>query len=201
SASDTAAGYGLQWVLISATPPRQLIIAYTVPGTPATAANLARGAQILTIDGVDLVNASDPTSIKTLNAGISPAKVGETHTFTVQDLGSSNTRTVTLTSQSVTENPVPLVTTFPTAMGTVGYMIFDDHQATAESALVNGINQLKSAGITDLILDIRYNGGGYLDIASELAYMIAGPVPTTGATFSNQQFNSKNPSTNPVTGK
>src|SRR5581483_5339897 len=158
SASDTAAGYGLQWVLISATPPRQLIIAYTVPGTPATAANLARGAQILTIDGVDLVNASDPTSIKTLNAGISPAKVGETHTFTVQDLGSSNTRTVTLTSQSVTENPVPLVTTFPTAMGTVGYMIFDDHQATAESALVNGINQLKSAGITDLILDIRYNG-------------------------------------------
>jgi hypothetical protein len=163
--------------------------------------NHTRGAQILTIDGVDLVNANDPASVNTLNNGISPATVGESHTFTVQDPGSSTTRTVTLTSQNVTENPVPLVTTFPTSTGTIGYIIFDDHQATAESGLVNAVNQLKSAHITDLVLDIRYNGGGFLDIANELAYMIAGPGPTAGAAFYNQQFNDKNPSTNPVTGQ
>ena len=201
SASDVQPGYGAQWVLVSTTPPRQLIVAYTIPNTPATAANLTRGAQILTIDGVDLVNASDQASVNTLNKGISPATVGESHTFTVQDPGSSTTRTVTLTSQNVTENPVPLVTTFPTSLGTVGYVIFDDHQATAEAGLVNAINQLKSAHITDLILDIRYNGGGFLDIANELAYMIAGPGATAGQSFYNQQFNSKNPSTNPVTGQ
>jgi hypothetical protein len=100
----------------------------------------------------------------------------------------------------VTENPVPLVTTFQSSSGTVGYMVFDNQEATAESGLINGINQLRAAGITDLILDIRYNGGGYLDIASELAYMIAGPALTTGQTFYTQQFNAKNPSTNPVTG-
>lgn len=51
----------------------------------------------------------------------------------------------------------------------------------------------------DLVLDIRYNGGGYLDIASEVAYMIAGPTPTAGQTFELDQFNSKNPTVNPVT--
>jgi hypothetical protein len=200
STSNVEPGYGVQWALLSTTPPRELVVAYTTPNTPAAAANLARGAQILTIDGVDLVNANDQASIRTLNAGISPAAVGETHTFTVQDLGSSTTRTVTLTSQNVTENPVPLVTTFQSSSGTVGYMVFDNQEATAESGLINGINQLRAAGITDLILDIRYNGGGYLDIASELAYMIAGPALTTGQTFYTQQFNAKNPSTNPVTG-
>ena len=200
SSTDVEPGYGVQWVLVATTPPRQLVVAYTIANTPATAANLARGAQILTIDGVDLVNANDQASVNTLNAGISPATVGETHTFTVQDLGSSSTRTVTLTSENVTENPVPLVSTFPSATGTVGYMVFDDQEATAEAALINAVNQLKAAAVTDLVLDIRYNGGGYLDIASELAYMIAGPGPTAGETFYNQQFNAKNPSTNPVTG-
>jgi carboxyl-terminal processing protease len=52
--------------------------------------------------------------------------------------------------------------------------------------------------VHDLILDIRYNGGGYLDLASEVAYMIAGPAPTAGQTFELDQFNSKNPTINPV---
>jgi carboxyl-terminal processing protease len=42
-------------------------------------------------------------------------------------------------------------------------------------------------------------GGGYLDIASEVAYLIAGPTPTAGQTFELDQFNSKYPTTNPVT--
>ena len=50
------------------------------------------------------------------------------------------------------------------------------------------------------MLDLRYNGGGYLAIASELAYMIAGTARTNGQTFERTQFNSKHPTTNPVTG-
>ena len=44
---------------------------------------------------------------------------------------------------------------------TVGYMLFNDHIATAEKELVDAINRLQAAGVDDLILDIRYNGGGY----------------------------------------
>jgi carboxyl-terminal processing protease len=47
--------------------------------------------------------------------------------------------------------------------------------------------------VQDLVLDIRYNGGGLLAIASELAYMVASPAATSGAVFERLEFNRKNP--------
>jgi carboxyl-terminal processing protease len=202
SQSGVEAGYGARFVIIAGTPPRNVVVAYTEPGSAAALApaSLARGAQILTVDGVDLVNASDQTSVNTLNAGLSPQTAGETHTFSILDAGMTTPRTVTLVSATITETPVQYVKTVPTAAGDlVGYMLFNDHIATAEGELVTAFNQLKSAGVHDLILDIRYNGGGFIDIASEVAYMIAGPTPTAGQTFELDQFNSKNPTVNPVT--
>jgi hypothetical protein len=83
---------------------------------------------------------------------------------------------------------------------TVGYVLFNDHIATAENLLVQAISDLKAQGATDLLLDIRYNGGGYLAIASELAYMISGPS-TAGKPFETLTFNDKHTTTNPVTGQ
>jgi len=80
-------------------------------------------------------------------------------------------------------------------------MLFNDHLATAEPALINAITTLKAANITDLVVDIRYNGGGYLAIASELAYMIAGPTTAGSQTFDLTEFNGKHPTTDPVTGQ
>ena len=193
--SDVQAGYGAEWALLAKTPPREVVVAYTEPGSPATAANIGRGAQLLTVDGIDVSSGNSAA----LNAGMFPASAGESHTFAILDPGATVPRTVTLQSANITSAPVQNVKTVSTATGTVGYMLFNDHLATAESQLIAAIDQLKSAGVSDLVLDIRYNGGGYLDIASELAYMIAGPAQTTGRTFDRVQFNGKYPSTNPVT--
>jgi carboxyl-terminal processing protease len=190
SQSGVEAGYGVQWALLSASPPRKLLVAYTDPNTPAAAANVARGAAVLTVDGVDVANGAD---VATLNNGIFPAAAGESHTFVLQDAGSSVTRTVVLQAANVTSVPVQNIKVIPTASGNVGYMQFNDHIATAEGQLIAAINQLKAANVTDLILDIRYNGGGYLDIASELAYMIAGSAATSGKTFERLSYNDKNP--------
>jgi carboxyl-terminal processing protease len=201
--SGVEAGYGADFVILSGTPPRNVVVAYTEPGSQAAMApaSLGRGAKLLAIDGVDLVNANDQASVDTLNAGLSPQTVGETHTFSVLDPGLTNPRTVTLVSGDVTVSPVQNVHTIATAAGnTVGYMLFNDHLATAESALVTAFTQLQNAGVQDLVLDIRYNGGGLLDIASEVAYMIAGPNPTSGQTFEVTQFNDKYLSVDPVTG-
>jgi len=203
SQTNVQVGYGAQWVIISGVPPRQVVVAYTEPGSPAVApaANLARGAEVLTVDGVDLVNDGTQAGVDALNAGMFPAAAGETHTFVVMDAGSTTPRTITMTSADVTSQPVQNVSTVTGSSGPVGYMLFNDHLATSEGELVNAFTTLHTAGVTDLVLDIRYNGGGYLDIASEVAYMIAGPGPTAGQTFEVQQFNSKNPTTDPVTGQ
>ena len=200
SQSGVSVGYGAQWVIISGSPPRQLVVATTEPDSPATTAPvpIARGATVLEVDGVDLVNTTINSEIDTLNAGLFPSQAGETHDFTILDLGAMTPRTVTLEAVQVISTPVQNVKTIATATGAVGYMLFNDHIAPSEQALIDAVNQLLAADIEDLVLDVRYNGGGLLDIASELAYMIAGDVPTAGQTFERVVFNDKHPPLDPI---
>jgi hypothetical protein len=197
SQSGVSAGYGVEWALVAKAPPRRIVVAFTEPNSAATAAGLTRGFEVMGVDGVDAVFDNSQNGIATINAGLFPAASGETHTFTVRDL-SGFWHTVTMQSADVTLTPVQNVGTITTASGPVGYMLFNDHIATAESALINAVNTLRAANITDLVLDIRYNGGGYLDIASELAFMIAGSARTNGRTFEQLVLNRKQPALAPV---
>ena len=202
SQSGVEAGYGAQFLVLASRPPRLVRVAYTEPGSPATAAsaNLGRGATVLTVDGVDVVNATDSASVDKLNEGLFPSQAGASHTFSILDVGASAPRTITMVSADVTATPVQNVGTISTASGKVAYMLFNDHLATSEQALVNAFRQLAGTNVTDLVIDIRYNGGGYLDIASEVAYMVAGPGPTAGRTFEKTVFNDKYTTRDPVTG-
>lgn len=201
SQSGVSAGYGVQWDLVARSPPRKVVAAFTEPNSPATSpsVNIARGAQVLTVDTVDVTNGPPAP----LNAGLFPATAGETHTFSIMDLGATTARNVTMVSANITETPVQNIRT-PAQLNVsgVGYMLFNSHIATAEKELIDAFNQLKSAGIgqagTDLVLDLRYNGGGYLLMASEVAYMIAGPGPTTGKIFEQIKWNDKYPDRDPV---
>jgi C-terminal processing protease CtpA/Prc len=197
SQGGTEAGYGAEFAVLKATPPRRIIVAFTEPGSPA-ASTLARGDEILLVDGQDAVNGNTQAIVDVLNAGLFPDGTGQNHTFQVRDVAGM-TRDVSMTSQTITRVPVPVVTTLPTASGDVGYIQFNDHIATAEDDLEDAIDSLDNAGITDLILDLRYNGGGYLDMASELSYMVANTTLTAGQTFEKLVFNSKNPTRDPVT--
>jgi carboxyl-terminal processing protease len=201
SNADQEAGYGADFALLAATAPRAIVVAYTEADSPATAAGLVRGTKILAIDGVDAVNATDQSSVATLNAGLSPATAGESHTFSIMDPGATQPRAITLVSNVVTASPVQNVHTLIAPNGErVGYLLFNDNLATAEPAMISAINQLQAAGVQDLVLDIRYNGGGLLDVASEVAYMIAGAARTSGKTFELSQFNSQYPNVNPFSG-
>jgi C-terminal processing protease CtpA/Prc len=202
SQAGVSAGYGAAWALLSNVPPREVRVAYTEPGSPATAptANLMRGEWIVAVDGVD-VSDNTQAGIDTLNEGLFSPDVGDTHTFTVMGLGGA-TRNISMVAAAVTADPVQNVHVLDTPSGRVGYLLFNDHILTAEGQLADAIETLASGqGIDDLVLDIRYNGGGYLYIASQLAFMIAGESQTGGRTFEEMQFNDKHPTTNPITGE
>ncbi|HEY8570138.1 S41 family peptidase [Microbulbifer sp.] len=191
-------GYGLQWALLSPTPPREAVVAYTeqenAPGLPP------RGARILSIDGYS-IDVNTQAGVDALNAGLFPSAEGEIHQFRFRYLDGSE-HEFTLTAGEVVSDPVQNIKVVDGAMGRkVGYMLFNDHIATAEKELVDGVSYLRDQGIDELVLDLRYNGGGYLAIASQLAYMIAGDMATAGRVFETLKFNDKHPETNPVTGE
>ena len=197
SEQGVSAGYGASYALVSASPPRELVITLVESGSPAAEAGLSRGARIVTVDGVDLMNGSDTN---TLNSGLWPAQIGEEHNFEVIDPGADQRRAITMTSTSITIDPVPLTEIISTDSGSVGYLLFTQHILPAEEQLVDSFAAMRQANVTDLVLDLRYNRGGYLYLANQVSYMIAG-AGVSGRTFGALQFNSKNPSTNPVTGE
>jgi hypothetical protein len=111
-----------------------------------------------------------------------------------------------MTSANITSTPVQHASVIPNTGGKVGYIQFNDHIATAEQEFIDAVNLLKApnslstTGISDLVLDLRYNGGGYLDLASEIAYMIGG-THTAGKIFERATFNDQySANINPVTG-
>lgn len=182
-------GYGMELAFLQRTSPRDVRVAYLEPDSPAALAGVSRGMKLLEVDGVDVVNGTDTAR---LNAGLSPANAGELHSFKL-GLLDGGTRTVTLASANITQSPVQNVKTFDTAKGRVGYFQFNDHNGPSEVQLIAAVNALNGAGAKDLVLDMRYNGGGMLSIASELAYMVASGDATVGKTFERLEFNSKNP--------
>lgn len=179
---------------------RTAVVAFVEPnGNPATANSVVRGAKILAADGVPVSTGT----VAQLTASFFPQNTGEPHTFDIQDPSGATRTGVAFTSAAITLVPVQNAGSLAVSPP-VGYMLFNDHLATAEKALVDAVNKLKTSNnggpVTELVLDIRYNGGGYLDIASELAYMIAGPGPTAGQTFERTVFNDKHPTTDPIYG-
>jgi len=190
-----SSGYGVSFVAFSTSPPRDFRVRYTEPNSPASEStngqvNFVRGAQILEVDGVDLINASSQSDIDTLNAGLFPATAGETHTFVVQEPGASGTRTISVTSADVTTQPVNRTRVIDTPTGKVGYILFNTFSPfSSEAAIAGAISELNNEGVSDLVLDLRYNGGGLLAVAGQLGYMIAGPNRTNNRTFDELVIN------------
>ncbi|NQY13402.1 MAG: peptidase, partial [Henriciella sp.] len=134
--------------------------------------------------------------------GLFPATAGETHTFEVQDPGAATSRTFTITSADVAQQPVNRTNVVDTPTGKVGYILFNTFSPfSSEADIANAITQMSNEGVDDLVLDLRYNGGGLLAVAGQLGYMIAGPSRTNGRTFELLQFNDNAGNRNPVTGE
>ena len=195
--SGVSAGYGMEFYRVSSSPPRQWLVAYTEPNTPASNGGVVRGLEIAAIDGEDFRDGAD---VATLNAGLFPAELGEFHTFTFRDPSTDETFSVDLESQEITSTPVQSANVIERDGASIGYVLFNDHILTAESLLIDEMTVFRDANISELVLDLRYNGGGYLDIARMVASMIAGEE-AVGQTFSELQFNDKYPTVNPITGR
>ena len=197
SQSGTSAGYGAELAIINPSTPRSVVVAYVDPNTPAATNNLSRGEQVITVDGVDVANGTDVT---TLNNGLFPQTAGESHTLVLKELNGTQ-RTVTIASANITSTPVQNAGVIPGTNGQVGYIQFNEHIATAEQEFISAVTLLNNAAITDLVLDLRYNGGGYLDLASEVAYMIAGGTQSANKVFDQLTFNDQYATNvDPVTG-
>lgn len=200
SQSGISSGFGFSWEFGSTTVPRELTVRFTEPGSPAASANVPRGAKVVSINGVDFVNDNTQQGVDTINDGLFPNAAGTTTSFEFE-LVDGTTLTADITSDDISVTPVQNVKVLNTDNGKVGYFQFNSFIVTAQEGLIDTFDTFVEENVTELVMDLRYNGGGRLALASQLSYMVAGPNQTNDATFETLRFNDKNPTTNPVTGQ
>jgi carboxyl-terminal processing protease len=198
--SGITSGYGISWEFVSASSPRRLIVRFTEPNSPAAIASVNRGYELKSIDGIDFVNASDEADVDQINAALFPSDPGQTFNFVFSDESKNDVLDINLTSQNIELQTVQNVKVISTDAGQMGYMQFNSFIRTGQQSLIDGFQQFVDQGITELVIDLRYNGGGLLAMASQVAYMVAGSAQTNNQTFETLQFNDKYPNIDPVTG-
>lgn len=142
-------------------------ITYTYPGSPAEKAGLKRGDVIMEVDGKEMNQSNYYNAL----FASSSVKVGIGH---YTDKGySSVEKTVSMTSVAMYEDPVLLTKVFDCGGKKVGYLAYTSFTFESSLALYEVCKEFKKEGISELILDLRYNGGGYVFTEEVLASMLA----------------------------
>jgi len=110
-------------------------------------------------------------------------------------------REITISSTSLAIEPVNIVDVIPQGNRNVGYLHFNSFgPRTGEAQLIDAFETFENAQIDDLVLDLRYNGGGLLFLSAQLGYMIAGSQ-SSNRVFYEQEFNNRDTGRNPLSGE
>lgn len=154
---------GFEFVLYYANDKKNVVavVTYAYPSGPAVEAGLKRGDVIVEIDGKLM---TPDNYVQILESSI----YGDgTSTFTLADK-----RDVTLTARQMLLNPVNCHKVLQKDGKKYGYLHFTSFTADCCGDLIDVFKEFKAAGIDELILDLRYNTGGYVTTSELLASMI-----------------------------
>jgi len=155
---------------------------YILPGSAAEEAGLKRGTVFTEVNGTKLTlnNFSDLLDADSFTINIGHVENGS---LVMTD------ETVTLTHSQYTENPVLISKVLDVDGQKVGYLMYNSFTADFDDELNAAFGELKASGVNELILDLRYNGGGSVESAVDLASMITGQYE--GEIFMKEQWNQK----------
>ncbi|MDX6182486.1 S41 family peptidase [Flavobacterium sp. Fl-77] len=157
-------------------------VRYIIPNSDASTKDIKRGELFTGINGTQL-------TISNYQALIA----ADTYTLNFATLSGStiqsNGKTLSLTKTTLDENPILINKVITSGSHKIGYLMYNGFYANYDTQLNAAFGELKAQGITDLILDLRYNGGGSVLTATRLASMITGQF--TDKIFAKEKWNAK----------
>ena len=175
-ASGQSAGFGVRFSYNTSA--NRVFVNEAFEGAPALAAGIDRGTELLAVG----TSASDLRTVSSLMASggaaavsdaLGPSTVGTTRVLRVTDAGGTREVTVTKTDYNLT----PISSRYGARIVTdggrqVGYVNLRTFIDTADPALRSAFAQFRAAGVTDVVVDLRYNGGGLVSIAELFANLL-----------------------------
>ena len=167
------------------------IVRLVLPGTSADEEGVERGMLFNTIDGETLGTVASGGG-RSLDNRSRELLAQDTYTIGLAEIDADNNivptgESITLTKEEYTENPIYITKTLDVNGQKVGYIMYNAFTANFDEDLNNAFSELKAEGITELVLDLRYNGGGSVRTATDLSAMITGQFG--GEIFSTEVWN------------
>lgn len=171
-------GYGFSSRFVAAD---DLRLSRVFTDSPAFVAGLARGQRVLLINNRTIADIE-------ANEGVGALFDTSPLDFTMREIGGAEF-TVSIAHGIVTIDPVPQWDIIDAGAGRmVGYMEFAQFISTANPVFDTVFAAFRSAGVNDVIIDMRYNGGGLVSTAELLGDYLGGDI-ANNLVFSKTQFN------------
>lgn len=184
----TGYGYTVAWADDAQTLLRMRIVE---PLSPIARAGIVRGDTVLSMDGVG------PAGIVGGELPVVTTE-GVPRSITYRN-AAGETRTVTVVSEDFALTPVAASRVFDVmrqgAPARVGYLAYHQFVGYSRGDLGDVLWEFADAGVSELVLDLRYNGGGSVNVSRDLASMIGG-ARTANRLFSYLRFNDKQAASN-----
>lgn len=164
-----------------------LYVVAVAPNSPAEKAGIARGDRVTSINGTaigsNFNSQQDLLNNTFYNNTVTPATLKGTK----RDGSALN---VTLSVSLYKSTPIACDTIYTSGAKKIGYLAYSafTNEANSKSALAEVFTKFANAGVTDLIIDLRYNGGGYVSTAEYLANLIA-PSSINGSVMFTEHYN------------
>jgi C-terminal processing protease CtpA/Prc len=183
SGTSTTTGFDFMLAYIGSTSNLFGFVRYVYKNSPAEKAGLKRGDIFITVNGKQLTVSNYQTLLFNATGYTLGFATITNHTI------SPNNRTMALTAIEMQEDPVLLDTVFVYHNQKIGYLVYNGFNADFDLELNDAFQQFKNAGIDQLIIDLRYNGGGSVQSAIYLGSMIYGTDPKK--IFAVSQYNAE----------
>ena len=159
-------------------------VRYVVPNSSAASNGVTRGMLFNSINGTQLTESNYANLLFSNNANY-------TVNFADYNAGNptSNNNSIALTKTELQENPIAVSKVIIDGSKKIGYVMYNQFSSSYDGELNAAFNTFKAANINDLIIDLRYNGGGSVRTATYLGSMVTGQF--NGQLYSKQVWNDK----------
>ncbi len=160
-----------------------LSVAYSLKGSPADKAGIKRGDFIVKVNGSELTPENYNSAFSSDNLKFTLGDYNGTEII-------ANAKTVDVVKAEVQTNPIQHYSIIEKGNKKIGYLVYLQFLTQFDADIRNVFKEFKAKGVNELVLDLRYNGGGYISSSDIISSLIVKNLKP-GTLMSKQEWNTE----------